>query len=48
MPIWLRKFTFMKIKEHYEKENEQNKSQAKPTELARPNIQPSYSTKASK
>lgn len=24
MPIWLRKFTFNKIKEYYEKQNKQN------------------------
>lgn len=29
MPIWLRKFTFMKIKEHYEKQAEQSQKQSK-------------------
>ena len=24
MPIWLRKFTFHKLKEHYDKQNSQN------------------------
>ncbi len=56
MPIWLRKFTFNKIKEFYDKEQEEmekqqnqltNKSQ--PTkEIARPNIKPDYSFKAPK
>jgi hypothetical protein len=53
MPIWLRKFTFHKIKEYHEKQNEEaekaqgkNKQQA---DVARPNITtPTYSTKAAK
>ena len=44
MPIWLRNFTFKKIEEWYEKQNEsQNKAnnQLKNTkEIARPNINP--------
>jgi len=52
MPIWLRLFTFNKMKEHYDKQaeeqekvnnqlkNKQNK------EIARPNITPTYKTKA--
>ncbi len=51
MPIWLRKFTFHKIKEAYDKENaEYNKNQIDPNKkelISKPNIQPSYSTKAS-
>ncbi len=53
MPIWLRKWTFQKIKEFYEEQNNANKkaydksSNKKRGELARPNIKPSYSTKAS-
>jgi len=56
MPIWLRKFTFNKIKEHFEKQNEEvekqqnmlnNKQNAK-KELARPDIAPTYTTKAPK
>jgi len=58
MPIWLRKFTFEKIKEFYEKEREeaekqQNKLNNKSgKEISRPNIapkqQPTYITKAPK
>jgi len=53
MPIWLRKWTFQTLKEFYEeKEKAQNKaydrsSNKKRGELKRPNIKPSYSTKAS-
>jgi hypothetical protein len=48
MPIWLRKFTFNKIKEYYDKQQEENekhqnqltnKSNSK-SEIARPNIPP--------
>ena len=52
MPLWLRKFTFEKIKEFYEKEkNEMEKrnkqvSNDPPNKLARPNITPDYSYKA--
>ena len=55
MPIWLRRFTFETLKEHYEKIAEenaaaqnllQNKSNK---ELPRPNIAPpTYTTKAPK
>ncbi len=57
MPIWLRKFTYQTLKEHYDKiaeENEkaQNLLQNKNNkELSRPNIapkQPTYITKAPK
>jgi hypothetical protein len=56
MPIWLRKFTFNKIKEHFDKQNEEtekqqnmlkNKQNAQ-KEIARPNIAPTYTTKAPK
>jgi hypothetical protein len=56
MPIWLRRFTFETLKEHYEKIAEentkaqnllQNKNSNK--ELSRPNIAPpTYTTKAPK
>ena len=49
MPIWLRNFTFTRLKEYYEKQNEA--AQPAPTSSNKalgPNIQPSYSTKASK
>jgi hypothetical protein len=49
MPIWLRKFTFNKLKEWYDKQNEDTQPPTKPsTAIARPNIKPAYSTKASK
>jgi hypothetical protein len=56
MPIWLRKFTFNKIKEHFDKQNEEaekqqnmlkNKQNAQ-KEISRPNIAPTYTTKAPK
>jgi len=55
MPIWLRRFTFKKIEEHYtqqqaEIEKQQNKLQNRQTaKLPKgPAIKPSYTTKASK
>jgi hypothetical protein len=52
MPIWLRRFTFSKLKEHYEKqsENDQKISQNisnKVPKINRPDIKPSYVSKAS-
>lgn len=52
MPIWLRRFTFSKLKEHYEKqsENEQKINQSisnKVPKITKPNIKPSYVSKAS-
>ena len=54
MPIWLRKFTFETLKEHYEKQAEEaNKQQnvlknTNNNDIARPNIaptkQPTYTT----
>ena len=56
MPIWLRRFTFNKIKEHFDKQNEENEKQQNMLnnkqnarkEIARPNIAPTYTTKAPK
>ncbi len=57
MPIWLRRFTYETLREHYEKQNEaaekqQNMLNNKDSkEIARPNIapkQPTYTTKAPK
>lgn len=49
MPIWLRNFTFSQIKEHFENLNKQNQPPpAKPDKLFGPDVQPSYSAKASK
>jgi hypothetical protein len=53
MPIWLRRFTFRKIQDYIDKQNEEiekrNKTMTNPTkaEVARPAIQPDYSFKAS-
>lgn len=50
MPIWLRRFTFEKIKEHYDKEREEaEKQQSKLSNksskgIARPNIAPPSKT----
>ena len=57
MPVWLRRFTFEKIKEFYEKEREEvNKQQntlknKNEGSISRPNIapkQPTYTAKAPK
>ena len=52
MPIWLRRFTFQKLKEYFDKQSDEqaqweraNKSQ-KP-QILKPGIGPSYSTKTS-
>ena len=51
MPLWLRRFTFNKLKEHYDKQKEiqdkqqnilSNKDQPKP--IARPAVTPNYKT----
>jgi hypothetical protein len=52
MPIWLRRFTFETMREHYEKQKEemekqQNMLKNKPNkEISRPNITPTYTAKA--
>lgn len=50
MPIWLRKFTFKEIQEHYDKESKSAKKTMdnKTPEIARPDIKPTYNTKTSK
>ena len=46
MPVWLRTFTFNKLKEHYDKQNEEAEKQNDMTankgkqEIAKPNIAP--------
>jgi hypothetical protein len=46
MPVWLRRFTFEKIKEHYDREREAMEKQQgtltndNPGDIARPNIAP--------
>jgi hypothetical protein len=52
MPIWLRRFTFNKMKEHYDKQNEEkNKVEnmlANKGNLPRPNITPTKPTYVAK
>ena len=57
MPIWLRRFTYETLREHYEKQNEAAEKQQNmlknkgKSDVARPNIapkQPTYTTKAPK
>jgi hypothetical protein len=55
MPIWLRRFTFEKIKEFYDKEhaeiNKQQNTLKNKGDISRPNIapkQPTYTAKAPK
>ena len=48
MPIWLRNFTFNKIKDFHEKQNKQPEEKENTGPILGPNISPSYSTKASK
>lgn len=49
MPIWLRRFTFKKIQDFYKEKQESSQPvQKQSKEIARPNISPAYSTKASK
>jgi len=56
MPVWLRRFTFNKIKEYFDKQNEDAEKQqnmlknknSSNKEISRPNIPPTYITKAPK
>ena len=52
MPIWLRRFTFETLKEHYEKleeaRNNQTNTLKNSKEIAKPNITPTYTAKAPK
>ena len=54
MPIWLRRFTFETLKEHYEKQREAAEKQQNMLknnnkgEISRPNVTPTYTTKAPK
>jgi hypothetical protein len=57
MPIWLRRFTFETLREHYEKQNEAAEKQQNmlnnkgKNDISRPNIapkQPTYTSKAPK
>lgn len=50
MPIWLRKFTFNKIKQFHEEREEANKKMQKKVQnkpqIHRPGVKPTYSVKA--
>ena len=57
MPIWLRRFTYETLREHYEKQNEKAEKQQNMLnnkgkgDISRPNIapkQPTYTSKAPK
>ena len=50
MPIWLRNFTYQNIQEFYEAQKKENEKYSKKKQLpvARPNVKPNYTTKASK
>jgi hypothetical protein len=56
MPLWLRRTTFNLLREHFEKQNEEQEKQNNmlnnkgKKEIARPNIAPTptYTTKAAK
>jgi hypothetical protein len=57
MPIWLRRFTFETLREHYEKQAEENKklenqmNNKSNKDISRPNIapkKPTYTAKAPK
>jgi hypothetical protein len=56
MPLWLRKFTFEKIKQFVDKQNEEiekqrqvsKNTQSSKNEISRPNIKSDYSFKAPK
>lgn len=52
MPIWIRRFTFQKLKEHYDKQSDQQKEwqnakKSQQPQILRPGVGPSYSTKTS-
>jgi len=48
MPIWLRKFTYANIAEHYSKLDKQSKPLPEPKKKFGPDIKPSFSTKSTK
>ncbi len=52
MPVWIRRFTFQKIKEYYDKSQEdsdgwENANKSQQAKILRPGIGPNYSTKTS-
>jgi len=54
MPIWLRRFTFETLREHYEKQNKEAEKQQNllknksPKDISRPNIAPKTPTYVAK
>jgi hypothetical protein len=52
MPLWLRRTTFNLLKEHFNKQNEEAEKQQNilknKKDIAKPNITPTYVTKAPK
>jgi len=50
MPIWLRRFTFLEIKDFYdsEKKSYESNKESQTAKIARPDIKPTYSSKSSK
>jgi len=50
MPIWLRKFTFNKIQEHYDKVSDASQTKKPPSKKrpVGPDIKPAYTTQSSK
>lgn len=48
MPIWLRKFTFNKLKEYYEKEIEESTSKKSSKLPLRPDVDPTYNSRLAK
>jgi len=48
MPIWLRRYTYQEILEYHEEQNKNSKTNTTTKKIARPDIKPDYTTKASK
>lgn len=48
MPIWLRKFTFSKIQEHYQNQKEETDKLNNQTKQTNKHKNPNFITKASK
>ena len=48
MPIWLRKFTFNKLKEYYEKEIEESTTKKSSIRTLQPDVDPTYYSRLAK
>jgi hypothetical protein len=53
MPVWVRRFTMNKLQEFYHNQSEQRsqsqqQQQQKPNPVSKPNIKPTYQTRAPK